>query len=59
MTKEKHKRSRSQKLYVIRDKSGRITDTYTVVRPKKGPTSVSLSDIRTAISKTYAARKGG
>jgi hypothetical protein len=57
MSKEKRSHSPGRGLYVVRGKSGKIMGTYTIARPKKGPTSVTLSEIRTAVAKTHAARK--
>jgi hypothetical protein len=56
MSKVKTSSTRDSKLYAVRDKSGRFKDVY-IVRPKKAPTSVTLTEIRRAVRDTYAKHK--
>jgi hypothetical protein len=56
MARDAAKRNQSIGRYVWRDDSGKLRGVD-IIRPKKGPTSTSVSEIRRAVREVHAARK--
>jgi hypothetical protein len=56
-THKKSGRATDSGRYVTRRKASGAFTEVTIVSPKKGPTSVSLSEIRKAVRQSYAAQK--